>query len=786
MSPDKARTTPTPAPPDLAGRVHIFGIRHHGPGSSRSLRAALQDLRPDIVLVEGPPEGNDLLPLVASPAMQPPVALLVYAPGANSSTGEGIAAAAYYPFTEFSPEWQAIHYALANHIPVRLIDLPLAHQMAMLPLESISEPAPDPPTEEPAAPPQPEPDPRILTGDPLNALGEAAGYSEGEQWWEHLVEQRRDPSGVFAAILEAMTALRQAAPPDPGPIAARREAAMRQAIRAALDEGCHCAAVVCGAWHSPALVDLSTAVEDSALLRGLPRVALRATWVPWTYARLTRAGGYGAGIESPGWYEHLWTTERDVVVRWMINVARLLRGEDVDVSSAHIIEAVRLAEGLAALRDRPLPGLPELNEAVLTVFCFGNPTPLRLIEQKLIIGEKIGSVPPETPMAPLQQDFDAHVRRLRLPIEATERFLDLDLRKPTDLERSHLLHRLALIGVGWAQNSGASLRPGSHGRGGTFHEVWRVRWQPEYAVQLIEAGQWGNTIAGAATARVCQEAARAPDLASLTALVEDVLLAELPDAIREVMANLQTQAAVSSDVNHLMLALPPLADVLRYGNVRQTDSAMITGVVDGLVARICIGLGAACSSLNDDAAAEMFTRINHVDDAILRLSIPEYRLPWLKALEGIAAQENVHGLLAGRACRILLDQNVLDAAEAARRLGVALSPASEPLQAAAWLEGFLRGSGALLIHDSALLDLIDAWLTGLPLDVFNQLLPLLRRTFAAFSRPERRAIGARLKGGPARSRVQADPTDAPFDEARANAILPLAARLLGIQLPEKP
>ena len=60
--------------------THLFGIRHHGPGCARSLRAALEALEPDIVLVEGPPDAEEVLPLLRHEAMTPPVALLVYAP----------------------------------------------------------------------------------------------------------------------------------------------------------------------------------------------------------------------------------------------------------------------------------------------------------------------------------------------------------------------------------------------------------------------------------------------------------------------------------------------------------------------------------------------------------------------------------------------------------------------------------------------------------------------------------------------------------------------------------
>ena len=39
----------------------LFGIRHHGPGCARSVRAALEAWRPDAVLVEGPADAQGAL-----------------------------------------------------------------------------------------------------------------------------------------------------------------------------------------------------------------------------------------------------------------------------------------------------------------------------------------------------------------------------------------------------------------------------------------------------------------------------------------------------------------------------------------------------------------------------------------------------------------------------------------------------------------------------------------------------------------------------------------------------
>lgn len=759
--------------------VYIFGIRHHGPGSAHSLRQALEHLGPDIVLVEGPPDADALVQLAAHPAMVPPVALLVYVP-------EQPRRAVYYPFALFSPEWQAIQYALSNHIPVRFMDLPQTHLLAIEPDAS-----PHLPSDEQQETAHAESTQAALLAharpDPLGWLAEAAGYSDGERWWEHMVEQRRDAAGLFDAVLEAMAALRESMPAHDDPSEGWREAWMRQTIRFAQQEGFRRIAVVCGAWHAPALrvgSAVPSAKADAMLLKGLAKIKTQTTWVPWTYGRLSFASGYGAGIESPGWYEHLWQTSAlnctpvEVAVRWMTKVARLLRCEDLDASAAHVIEAVRLAESLAAIRDRPLPGLPELADASQAVFCFGTDMPMRLIHMRLIVGELLGQVPDTTPMVPLQQDLQREQKRLRLPAEASWRDYDFDLRKQNDLERSHLLHRLNLLDIPWGrlQHSG--------GGKGTFHELWRLEWHPELAVRLIEASSWGNTIYDAATRYTCDTADRTVDLPTLTALVDRALLADLPDAVALIMERLQNAAALASDVTHLMEALPPLANVLRYGNVRRTDAAAVGHVIDGLVARICIGLPGACASLDDAAALAMFERLMAVNGAIALLHHADHAATWKALLRQMADQHGLHGLIAGRCCRILLDEREIDADDATRRLGLALSSASTPAQAAAWIEGMLKGSGLVLLHDRSLWRVLDRWVAGLTSETFTHILPLLRRTFATFAPAERRQMGERARFGEsdAMSTSMADRLlGQDFDPQRAATVLPLVAQLLGLQ-----
>jgi hypothetical protein len=729
----------------------LLGIRHHGPGSARAVPRALDAYRPEVVLIEGPPEADGLVALAADPGMRPPVALLAYPTGAHQHPASR---ASFWPFAEFSPEWQAMRWALAAGVPVRFCDLPAVARFAAV---------------------EPEEPPTAERYDPLGALAAAAGYDDPERWWEDVVEHRQpgdDPLAPFAAIASAMAVVRESAPAPPaGERVAeeRREAYMRRVLRAALKEYSR-VAVVCGAWHVPALsAPLPPAAADARVLRGLRRARVGVTWVPWTHGRLASWQGYGAGVSSPGWYHHLFTVPDRVIPRWLTAVAEVLRGEGLPVSSAHVIESVRLAEALATLRGRPLAGLAEVTEATRAVLCDGDELRVELVSRRLVVGERLGAVPDETPGVPLVRDLAAAQKRLRLSPSALPRDLDLDLRRDIDAERSRLLHRLRVLDVAWGEP-----REARRGRG-TFWESWRLLWQPEFAVDLIAASGYGTTVLDAASARAVERAAGAPTVGAVAAVVERCLLADLPDALPPVLRALDERMALDTDVTHLMDALPALARTLRYGDVRRTDLGSLGAVTATMLTRIRVGLPAAVTGLDDDAARDMRVRLDAVHAAVALLG-QDSRAEWLDALARLGDRDDLPGLLAGRITRLLLDAGRLDGDEVGRRLGLVLTVGVPVARGAAWIEGFLSGGGLVLVHDERLLRLVDGWLDGIPADVFVEMLPLLRRTFSEFAEPERRAIGTRVRGfaaGPAATAVD------DVDVARADLVLPSVSLLLG-------
>ncbi len=266
----------------------------------------------------------------------------------------------------------------------------------------------------------------------------------------------------------------------------------------------------------------------------------------------------------------------------------------------------------------------------------------------------------------------------------------------------------------------------------------------------------------------------------LTTLLKQANLASLPEATEYLLARVESAAAVSADVRHLMDALPELGEVARYGDVRGTKAERILPVIETLFARILIGLPGACASLDDEAAAAMVESIDNVQATINILDRGDMRAEWLTVLRQRADADSVHGLVRGRCCRLLLEQRALDEAELQRLARLALSPVVPADQATAWVEGVLRGGGQLLLQQDGLWRALDAWLVELKPDTFVGLLPLLRRAFSSFESPARRKMGEKVARLYKPQPVGEENELPEINQQRADLVLPVLARVLGV------
>ena len=400
---------------------------------------------------------------------------------------------------------------------------------------------------------------------------------------------------------------------------------------------------------------------------------------------------------------------------------------------------------------------------------------MRMIARRLITGEKLGQVPDGVPAVPLQRDIERLQKKLRLRPEASQKVLDLDLRRDVDLARSRMLHRLTLLDIFW----GTDRREG--GGKGTFHELWKLQWEPKLIVDIINAGSWGSTLVEAAVRRTLDRASRA-DLPELAKLMDAALLADLAEAVGGLVKALEDRAALTTDTLELLRTLPELVRVARYGDVRGTDTGMVLALVAGIVPRVAVGLHAACSGLNAEGSAELGAPLRAAHEAMRLAGKEELALMWRQALRRLLPEESgVNAVLRGLAARLLFDDEALSVDKVAQQMSLALSAAAEPEDAAGWLSAFLGDSAMILLHDDTLWRLVDEWLLSLPDGQFTTVLPMLRRTFTEFSAPERRQLAerARRAGNAGAAGAQAAQSSE-RDEARAALPLPFLRKILGL------
>ncbi len=748
--------------------VHLYGIRHHGPGSARHLQKALKALQPDILLIEGPPEADALLKWATSAEMKPPVAILAYVPDNPQQ-------AVFYPFAQYSPEWQAILYGIKQQIPVRFMDMPVACSLARMAAQSVNpEETPPPDFGSLESSMQTEPD-FIYRQSPFADLAEIAGYRDPEEWWEqHFELSEDDPESVFLMLREAIRELRaEKSRPDDVELELR-EAFMRQQIRKAENEMYQKIAVVCGAWHLPALETFPPAKADLEKIKKTEKVKTECTWIPWTNARLTMQSGYGAGIESPGWYNHVWQFPQDDGSRWLSRTARVFRENQKDISSAHVIEALRLSASLSQLRGLKTPGLAEFTESTQAVMCMGDSEPLVLLNDELIVGHAVGAIPEDAPQSPLQKDFEQQHKKLRLKISDVTQSITLDLRSENDLKKSIFLHRLNILGVTWGQTTTASGK-------GTFKEAWNLRWEPEMMIGLVDKSARGNTVQMAANQYLAEQAESCTDIESITQWLNQSILAELQSATGALLQKLDQLAASTGDIPKLLNAALPLAEIIRYGNVRKTDKESTERIFYSIFYRVVAGLPPACCNIDEEAARILASQILEMNKTLGVLNQTEITHDWLSTLNRIQQNEHSAPFIGGAVNKLLYQQKYVATETTARAFSKALSAGTEKAHSADWLEGFLQQSATILILDTVIWGIIYDWVDTLSEEDFMAILPILRRTFSSYLPAEKQKIARLvLKGNSANNGQQIQEFEQEINAINAVKPVALIEKLLGL------
>jgi hypothetical protein len=426
-----------------------------------------------------------------------------------------------------------------------------------------------------------------------------------------------------------------------------------------------------------------------------------------------------------------------------------MRKSGEPLSTADAIAITHHALMLARLRGRDHATLDDIDDALVTCCCKGDPgdegAQLRAAMDAAAIGVKIGKVTPKLGRLPIVNDFHALLADLELgDVLGKEKKLAIRLDKcePRDARRSAFLHRVVYLEIPFA----ALASTGGDFSGTIFREDWRLKWDPKTEPALIEQNLYGDTIESAAINRLRE--AIASSGASASGTCERLLRAvdmDLPDLAQ--IAESAAAHAIDSDgaFASLAQALSRLAVLDRYWSLRGLRREAIEGLLTRCFDRACFALPAA-SAAPDEEHKGIVDGLVSVADILQRAAPGRYDRDLFAEATRRAASESPAPYLRGAFLGLLCEIRELPAESLASEVaGLAGAAPDLMVTAGDLLDGMLAVSRtSIMLGAEALVGAVDDLLKAAAWDPFLVMLPRLRAAFERLSNAHRDSLAGRV------------------------------------------
>ncbi len=739
----------------LNDELYWFPVRHHSAAVARHLEKVIAQRQPKVVFIEGPAEAQALIEFVVDADTKPPVAIYSSYRDDNNVLGlAGVASpavdiaprfACWYPLLAYSPEFIAMHAAKKINADVVFIDLP--HYALIKPKsEQADEPAAEVVAAEEAEQ-KSEPyattphDDELITGSGFyQTLARVAGYRSWNEAWDSLfeigevttdTERFRRELATFCAAARATTPASRIE--NDGTL--ERERHFMQTIRETLARRklkATDALVVCGGFH------LFLDRDDSTPPPSAPEGTVYATVVPYSFFRFSDLSGYGAGNRAPAFYQTNWDLmradrESDVLPEHVVAILKRARKEGHATSSADGVSVTQHARMLAGLRGRPTPILDDIEDAIMTCSCKGDPADEGLALRRAIdatnIGTKVGKVTSKLGRLPIVHDFFAQLSDHDLgEVLGHERLVrfELDKRKPADERRSVLFHRLRFLEVPLAA---MTAEPGAEASAGLlFRERWALKWNPKVETHLVEQTLLGDSIEAAVLSKLHEQFAVDSQHAGATcAHLRRALDMDLPHLVAEVQT--ACSSAVDADPQFVSLgtALGHLTVIDRYAVYRNLRRAELGELITRCFDRACFALPDVASAPQEQQA-EIVSTLQALSEVVLKGDREDIDRNVFTTHLRMAADLSTVPYLRGAFLGLLAELREITPAELAAQVSAfAQSSPDQMVFAGDFLEGVLAVSRtSVMLGADSLVAAIDQLLRAAEWDVFLTMLPRLR------------------------------------------------------------
>jgi len=707
--------------------MKTFGIRHFSPAGAYFVRQFLDKIKPDLVLIEGPADFDFLIDDIVSKKLVPPFAIMAYTKEAPIDT-------ILYPFAEYSPEYQAILWARENNKECRFFDLESDIMLGFGRTDDDTK------------------DEEMISKEPEKNKSDV----DMEGFWERNLEQSENMDAYRAGSALFGESLRKDTRSDDKSFARDiiRESFMKRKINEYIKKGFDSEKIVAitGAFHTSAIESIEGAMSDKEY-KGLERRESNITLMPYSYYRLSKRTGYGAGNAAPAYYELLWQgfLSGDITYherKYLSTLAKYMREHGGIVSSAQVIEATRLARELAVIRGGSVPTLEDLKDASITCMGGGSFGEMAMGFAETDIGKKIGSVPQDAMQTSIQSDFTTKLKQLKLEKykELVATPLQLDLRENLrvkseesaflDLNRSFFLYRLVVLGIDFAKIKK------SNQDNATWAENWILQWTPEAEIQIVESVLKGDTIVDAVAFVLGEKLSEATKISEIAEVIEDAFNCGLPKIVEGAKRSLDEMANGTIAMCDIADTVSKLSNMISFGDIRKLDREPLVPIVKRLCIRASLMLVGE-SACDDIAAATLADDIQKIHSVFMMQDFLDESF-WFDKLIELSNRDDLNTKISGLATAILLDAGKIDELtlrmEVSRRLSMGM-PAE---LGANWFAGLSMRNHYALIGRLTLWESLSEYLDTLDEEEFRRSAVFLRRAFVEYSAKEKDMIAENL------------------------------------------
>lgn len=599
--------------------IFFFPVRHHSLVSSKFVKIAIDEFKPDVILIEGPSDADHLIPNIAQSKM--PVS--IYGNLDNKEIKVGV----NFPFFNTSPEYVAIETGFKKKIETRFIDLPV-YDIDVVRDEKID----------------------FEYSNYIWELVERSGLESFDEYYEKYFEIGLSGKGIddyMSQMLTYCSVTRELSPTND--YNDLRESYMAKKIDEYKKKR---TLVITGGFHSvmlPKMIGKSHKVDEKRS-KSLTRDN-KNYLIPYNVQNISSLNGYGAGIYYPHYYKVFLKNAlnpRDTFVELLTRYAKKAKKQ---VPIPKIISAIDLAYGLASLREKKLPGVYELFDGAISAFTGFNQyvdTKAILEDFKIyLIGDEYGQVHDISNLPPIVEDFQNQLAKNKFTKTNSLYTLNV-LNNKSAYNRSVFLSKLSYLEIEFAERvKGIDLFNIDIDEYMT--QTYKTTSKEKVMPAVIEVAFLGESIDMAVESKLELKIQEADSLYKTVECLKDCVVLQVEKKTVEIVETIKRAMMKEKNIFQLTRAFNEISKTAYH---YETFGSKYEKELDGLVNELYMKLMVAFQTLEEldlqdearlsDSINDVYSFINgsknlHVDGFLFEETLEKLlSLRWTTSLKGIS------------------------------------------------------------------------------------------------------------------------------------------------------